>query len=404
MVSRALERLEALFRIGGGRGANRPGLSAAEQGACDLASDWMAEAGLAVERDPAGNVWGRLPGGRPDLPELWTGSHLDSVPEGGRFDGALGVVAAIEALAVLAAGPRLPRTVAAVAFRDEEGWRFGRGCFGSRALCGRLEPAELDARDAGGTSVREALAALRLAPPPASGWLGRGPAAFVEVHVEQGPVLAEAGAPLGVVTEIVGMTELAVTVEGRAGHAGTTPMEGRSDALCAAAALVLEAREAAERIVGARATVGRLSVVPGAANVIPSRVELTIDVRAPDAVALGRLAASLEESAGRLSAAAGCRAEVRQGERYDPVELAGPVRAALRRSIESTGATPVELPSGAGHDAMVLAAAGVPSGMLFVRSLAGGISHDPAEASAPEDVDAAVHALTAALRDLATPP
>src|SRR2546426_1712952 len=190
--SRALSRLEELFAIGGGPPANRPALSAAEEEAFALAARWMEEAGLVVSSDPAGNLYGRLVGARPELPEVWTGSHLDSVPEGGRFDGPLGVLGGLEAIERIG---RQDRTLTVVAFRDEEGWRFGRGCFGSRALYGQLEPGELETRDAAGVALREAVGRDL----PAAGGLARPPAAYLELHIEQGPVLAGRRAPLGVV-------------------------------------------------------------------------------------------------------------------------------------------------------------------------------------------------------------
>ena len=232
---RVLERLDRLYKIGGGPGANRLGGTREEDEAHELVAGWMREAGLEVEVDGAGNLFGRLRGRRPELPEVWAGSHLDSVPHGGRFDGALGVVGGLEAVERL--GQR-ERTLVVVAFRDEEGCT-GPGCRGSRSLCsGRLDPV---------------------------------PAAFVELHVEQGPQLAEAGAPLGVVTGIAATARGQVVFEGREGHAGTMPMARREDALVAAAEFVLRLRDAAAEVDGAVATVGRLALEPGASNVIPSR-------------------------------------------------------------------------------------------------------------------------------------
>jgi allantoate deiminase len=229
---RVLERLEELYAIGGGPGANRIGYSREEDAAHELARGWLEEAGLQVEVDAVGNLLGRS--GTSD--DVWTGSHLDTVPHGGRFDGALGVVAAIEAVERTGRG-------SAVAFRDEE-----RGCAGSRARV-------------------------------ASGVV---PRAFLEVHVEQAPTLERAGAPLAVVTGIVGMAQGDRVFEGEAGHAGTVPMDARRDALAAAAEYVLRVREAAAALDGAVATVGCLKVEPGARNVIPSRVRLSVDVRSPD--------------------------------------------------------------------------------------------------------------------------
>jgi acetylornithine deacetylase/succinyl-diaminopimelate desuccinylase-like protein len=339
---RVLERLDELYAIGGGEGANRPGYSAAEQEAHDLVAGWVEQAGLEVEVDSAGNLFGRTHG---ELPEVWVGSHLDTVPNGGRFDGALGVVAGLEAIERI--GPQR-RGIAVVAFRDEE-----RGCFGSRACCER--PSAL-------------------------------PTTYLEAHVEQGPVLADAGAPLGVVTDIAGIVRGEMVFEGSAGHAGTTPMAVRDDALWAAAEYVLEARRAAEAIEGAVATVGELTVEPGAANVIPSRVRLSVDARAPDRERLDRLIRSLR---------------LQPTYEVAPAAMAEAPRAALRSELEQRGLPVVELASGAGHDAGILAAAGVASGMLFVRSLNGGVSHSPSELSSDEDVALAVDVLAGALARLA---
>jgi acetylornithine deacetylase/succinyl-diaminopimelate desuccinylase-like protein len=348
---RVLEQLEQLYAIGGGPGANRLGGSAEEDEAHELLAGWMREAGLEVERDAAGNLYGRRRGHRPELPEVWTGSHLDSVPAGGRFDGALGVVGALEA--VERAGQQ-ERTLTLVAFRDEEGWN-GPGCVGSRALC------------AGGLDPR--------------------PLAFVELHIEQGPRLEEADAPLAVVTGIVATARGEVVFEGREGHAGTTPMDGRSDALVAAAEFVLRLRDTAAAVDAAVATVGRVEVGPGATNVIPALARVSVDVRAPDSERVDAVLAVVP-------------AEV---VRTDPVAMAALPSGALREQIEGLGLPLVELASGAGHDAGVLAAAGVPTGMLFVRSLNGGISHSPAEHTAREDIEQAVTVLARALARLASP-
>ena len=334
---RVLERLDELYSIGEGVGANRVGGSAGEQEAHELAAGWMEEAGFRVETDGIGNLIGRLENG-----EIWTGSHLDSVPGGGKFDGALGVVAGIEAVERVGAG-----TV--VVFREEE-----RGCVASSAFVQRDEL----------------------------------PRCFLEVHVEQGPVLERAGAPLGLAMGIVGIVRGERIFEGRAGHAGTVPMEGRADALVAAAEYVLRVRDAATAIPDAVATVGQVDVEPAAANVIPSRVRISIDARAPDRARLDRLVSELEIEHPDF--------------RLEPVPMAREPLAALRAELEARRLAVVELPSGAGHDASVLAAAGVPTAMLFVRSLNGGVSHSPLEESAPEDVELAVDVLAGALGTLNT--
>jgi acetylornithine deacetylase/succinyl-diaminopimelate desuccinylase-like protein len=342
-VSILKRRLDDVFHIGNGAGANRVGGTPEEDAACELAVSWMEEAGLEVEIDERGNVVGRLRGSRPELPEVWTGSHLDSVPEGGRFDGALGVIAGLEALTAVGSSER---TLGVVVFRDEE-----TGCHGSRWRARK----------------------------------GSLPGSFVELHVEQGPRLERAGAPLGVVTSIAGIVRCSREFEGRADHAGTTPMDARSDALLEAAAYVLRVREVAAGIDGAVATVGQLDVEPGAANVVPARVRVTVDARAPDQERLGRLVSELGLEDAKYV--------------IPPVELSP---AVLREEIERRGLPVVELPSGAGHDAGVLAAAGVESSMLFVRSLNGGASHSPEEHSSDEDIELAVDVLTEVLRRLAS--
>ena len=328
----ALERLDELYAIGGGPGANRPHGSPAEDEAHELASRWLAEAGLAVEVDVHGNLIGRTAN-----PHVWVGSHLDTVPQGGRFDGALGVVAAIEAVERVGGG-------SVVVFRGEE-----VGCIGSRAVVAAGGPL---------------------------------PRAFLELHIEQGPVLAERDVPVGVVTGIVGYVHGELVVGGRAGHAGTTPMTGRSDALVDASFEIQRVREAALEIPGSVATVGRLEVVPGGANVIPSRVRMSLDVRAPDRERLD----ALVEAIG-----------FEPSYRNEPAEFTGAAREALRAAIEARGLPVIELPSGAGHDAGILASAGVDAAMLFVRSLNGGVSHSPDELSSEEDVALAVDVLADAL-------
>jgi N-carbamoyl-L-amino-acid hydrolase len=332
-----LDRIEEIYAIGGGPGANRPGYSAAEDRAHELVATWMRDAGLAVEADADGNLLGRLPGTDPGAGELWTGSHLDSVPNGGRFDGVLGVIAGLEALTRI--GSRR-RTLAVVAFRDEE-------------------------RGFGGSLARVAHGAL--------------PELYLELHIEQGPVLLREGRPLGVVSAIVGLARGEVVFEGTAGHAGTTPMEGRRDALVDAAEFVLRVRDSARGIHGTVATVGELAVEPGASNVVPERVTVSVDARAPD-----------RDRLDRLVGAVGVEARI-----TEPVAMDEEIRAVLREHVRGS-----ELVSGAGHDAAVLAGAGVRCGMLFVRSGAGGISHSPREWTEPEDVALAVDVLTEALSRL----
>ena len=399
-AGQVLGRLGELFEIGRRAGTNRPGLGEGEQRAHDLVASWMVETGLELEVDPAGNLIGRLPGSDPSLAEVWTGSHLDTPPDGGMFDGALGVVAGLDAVAAIGAGSVL-RTIAVVAFRLEEGCRFGRGVFGSRAMVGDIEPDEGDLLDADGISVADAFAELGLGRLPTQGWADPPPACFVETHIEQGPALASVGAPLGVVTSIAGMAGFDVVFSGSRGHAGTVPMSLRSDALGAAARFVLAAHEVARSIPGAVATIGRLVTLPGATNTIPGRAELFADLRAPDAAGLDALVEGATTAAAEAAAAGACTAEVLPRWRYEPVAMDPATAAAVRRAVAGLGLDPVDLPSGAGHDAAILATAGIPSAMLFVRSDAGGVSHAPEESTGADAIAVCVQALESALRELA---
>jgi acetylornithine deacetylase/succinyl-diaminopimelate desuccinylase-like protein len=325
-MTRALARLDELYAIG----ATRIGGSPEEDAAHALVAGWLEEAGLDVSVDAAGNTFGRRGDAR-----TWAGSHVDSVPNGGRFDGALGVVAAIEA-----AG-RTNAPLAVAAFRDEE-----RGYGGS-------------------------LAAV------AAGGL---PDAYLELHVEQGPELDRRGEPLGIVTAIAGQAQGEVVFEGRADHAGTTPMDARADALVEAAEFVLRVRDAARA--GRVATVGRLELEPAAANVVPARVTVSVDARAGTPEELDALVEAIGFSPSR---------------RIEPVAMSGAPLDALRAVLPGAP----ELVSGAGHDAAILAHAGVPSAMLFVRSLNSGVSHSPDELSSEHDIELGIAALAAALDRIA---
>jgi allantoate deiminase len=390
------EQLDLLYRIGEGDGANRPALSAGEEEAHRQVREWMDDAGLETTVDAVGNLYGRLVGKDPSAPEVWCGSHLDSVPQGGKFDGPLGVLAALHAVAGL---DRQARTVTVVAFRDEEGWRFRGGFLGSRSVIGAITADDLMKTDADDVSVADALASLGYVLPLETSTTGAKPACYLEVHIEQGPVLAEAGAPLGVVTGIVGIAEGTVVFEGRAGHAGTTPMKLRPDAALCAAAFQSAAEQVAMRIEGAVVTFGMPAVVePGAANVIARRVEVTFDSRAPDQARLDALTAGLCQAAQDVAVTRGCRASFQLDLSIKPVLCAEELQAAFGAAAP----TAPRLPSGAGHDAQILGGAGIPVGMLFVRSLNGGVSHSPSEMTSDDDVDASVEALAKAIVSVAS--
>lgn len=401
-VGRVLHRLETLFSIGGGP-ANRPGLSPAEQQAHDLAAGWMAEAGLKVAVDAAGNLVGRARGSSPELPEVWTGSHLDTVPQGGRFDGALGVVAGLEAVIAAQVRPHA-RTIAVVAFRDEEGCRFGQGYFGSRALCGRLRHDELDVCDAAGTSISRALASLGLPPSglPLPGSATQPlPGAFIELHIEQGTSLADRGLALGVVAEIVAMAGLTIRFSGERAHAGGTVMTQRRDALVAAARFVLGAHSLAWSDAGWRATVGELTVHNPAGNVIADKVTVGVDARARSDESLGLLVTGLREVAAASARQGGCAWEASLAWQEPAVQMNPTVSLALADAAGQPTPGPIAATSWAGHDAAILAAAGIPAGMLFIRAGRAGVSHSPYETADAEDISTAIETLGRALTDLA---
>ena len=353
----------------------------------EAVAGWMREAGLAVRRDPAGNVIARREGTDPAAGTLLLGSHLDTVRDAGRYDGALGVLVA---LAAVARCPAPPFALEVLAFADEEGVRYGTAYLGSAAVAGRFEPAWLGRRDAEGVLLADALrgfggdpdGVLAAGAPPGP-LLG-----YYEVHIEQGPVLEAEDLPVGVVTGIAGQTRARVTFTGRAGQAGTVPMGLRRDALCGAAELVLAAEALARESRGLVATVGEAAVEPGAANVIPGRAVLSLDVRHAEDATREAACRALRQRAVAIAAARGLDAA------WEPVQATGAVRcspaltAPLTEAVAEVAGRAQELVSGAGHDAAMLAAV-APVAMLFVRC-AGGISHHPDEAVAPADVAAAL--------------
>jgi allantoate deiminase len=357
-------------------------------------SDWMRAAGMAVRHDAIGNLIGRYDGGDPHASALLLGSHLDTVPDAGRWDGALGVLGAIAVVERLhAAGGALPFALEVVAFADEEGARFGTAFLGSSVLAGSFDPGNLERVDAEGVSLAEAIRRFA-GDPEALAEARRAPGSLIgyaEVHIEQGPVLEERGLPLAVVTGIAGQTRAALRFGGAAGHAGAVPMELRRDALCAAAELVIEAEAVARETAGLVATVGELTPLPGAANVIPGRVDLTLDVRHADDPPRVRVVDRLRDRAGAIAAARGIGLEWHELHAQGAVRCDHELTELMARAAQSAGAEPERLASGAGHDAAVVAAI-APVAMMFVRC-AGGVSHHPSESVSKADVAIAVEAL-----------
>lgn len=360
--------------------------------------DWFVERataiGLAVETDRNGNLWAWW--GEPGPDALVTGSHLDSVPGGGAHDGPLGVATALEAIERLRADGHAPsRPVAVVVFAEEEGSRFGIACLGSRLLVGAIEADRAGALlDGDGTSFAEAAASAGLTSfgedRESLGRIGQ----FVELHVEQGRGLIDLDAPIAVGSSILEHGRWRVSVRGQGNHAGTTELADRRDPMLPAAAAVFATREAAARRVGSRATIGRFEPVPGGTNVIASRVDAWIDVRGDSPEDIRAIVADIGDAVAAAAREEGCEAEVAE-ESYS-----GEVRFDLTlrdRLVGTLGDVPV-LPTGAGHDAGVLAAH-VPTAMLFVRNPSG-ISHAPEEGADDAAVDVGAAALVAVLRDL----
>ncbi|MDA8252549.1 MAG: allantoate amidohydrolase [Rhodospirillales bacterium] len=385
-------RIDALAAISSQPdGLTRVFASPEQARAAALVADWMREAGMAARQDAIGNVVGRYEGAAPGARALLLGSHLDSVRDAGRWDGPLGVVTAIACVAALhRTGRRLPVAVEVVGFCDEEGTRFGATMLGSRALTGRFDPALLDATDAAGLTMAEALRGAGFDPGAISA-AARRPgeiAAYLELHIEQGPVLEREGLPVGCVSAIAGQTRLAVTLTGMAGHAGTVPMALRQDALAAAAEAVLAVEAAARAEPGTVGTVGRLEALPGAVNVIPGRARFPVDLRAPADAARARLVGDVRAAIARIAAARGIAAEVATTHAQAAAPCAPHLQRQIAAAIAAEGHRVLHLPSGAGHDAMEMAAI-APIGMVFVRCR-GGLSHHPDEHV--NDADAAAGA------------
>jgi len=393
-AQRIWDHCEALARLSElDGGLTRVFLSKEQKAANELVLGWMVEAGMSARLDAIGNVVGRYEGARPGLPCLMMGSHLDTVRDAGKYDGMLGVVAAIECVhalnvnAVNARARRLPFAIEIVGFADEEGTRFNATLLGSRAVAGTFKAEVLDNVDKDGVSMREALRAFGLDPARIGAAAHRREdiLAYAELHIEQGPVLEAEGLPVGVVTAINGATRCAVEVDGMAGHAGTVPMSLRQDALAAAAECVLAIERRCGREPELVGTVGKLECLPGAVNVVPGKVRFTIDIRAPrDAMRL----AAVDDVLGEMRAIATRRnvqltvAKTHEG----GVAACAPwLMEQIGAAIAAEGVPVRELPSGAGHDGMAIIDV-APIGMLFVRCEKG-ISHNPAEAITLADVE-----------------
>lgn len=365
-----------------------------------LIEEWMRRAGLETRWDAAGNLVGGLEGDGGERRTLIFGSHQDSVRSGGRYDGMLGIVLPLVCLQALhEQGGALPYPVEVIAFSDEEGGRFTTSLVGSKAVAGGFDTAALAMEDANGVSLEQALRGFGADPDDIAG-LARKPEsvrAFVEVHIEQGPVLETAGRSVGVVTALTGIERHRVSLTGKASHAGTTPMESRRDALVGAAGIVLELDRVCRETRDCVGVVGELEVMPNVVNVIPAQVRLTLELRSPeDEVRVGARERILSE-ARRIAAAHGLDLDTALVYEQPAVSCAPWLIAELGEAVaETTGQRPLELFSGAGHDGLAMARL-TDIGMLFVRT-PDGLSHHPDEALAAEDAEVAAAVLLRLLR------
>lgn len=402
ILDRLMARIEKLSQIGdvAGIGMWRRPYTKAERDVHEVVAEWMREAGLSTRYDAVGNLFGRweadhgMPG-----PVVMTGSHLDTVKNGGRFDGVLGVLGALAAVEQLVEAGYVPsKPVEVAALVGEEGSRFPTALIGSRAMTGNLLSGDLERTDEEGVTLREALLAAGYDPERVTDAQRDDVAAFLEIHIEQGRVLESQDMAVGIVSAIVGMHQIAVELTGRADHAGTTPIPLRNDALVAAARMICEMTDRVERD-GSVVTVGRMEVEPGATNIVPSSARFTIDFRHADPDRRVALAAWLEETCRRVATDAGVDIIWDVFHRQEPVAMDPHIRAALAEAAAELGERVGDLVSGAGHDAMV-AAQMYPTAMLFVRSK-DGRSHAPEEESSREDIGIAVSILARTLAALA---
>lgn len=376
----------------------RPAYGPEHAEAASLVAGWMREAGLAVGRDATGNLIGTLRGLEPGRPAIALGSHLDTVPHGGAFDGALGVVAALEAAQTMAErGERLRRDLVVLGFADEEGNNFGIGVLSAQLWIGEI-PVERwgEVRDRSGRGLDEYLAAFAV---PAAPLVEARPdlAAYLEVHVEQGPILDRSGRSAAAVEGIAGISRATVHFVGDANHAGTTPMEVRHDALWGGAELALAVRDLGVAAEGrAVTTVGVFEVAPGATNVIPGAVTMRVEMRSLDADRLASLRRRVEEAARACADRHGLQVTIEPWHEAPPVPMDADLLRATRAALGDAGLPDFTMPSWAGHDAKILARR-LPVGMVFVPSI-GGVSHAPGEDTQPADCAVAAELLYHAAR------
>jgi allantoate deiminase len=379
-------------------------LSPQQGQASERVTNWMRQAGMTARIDAIGNVVGRYEGDRPRLPALFLGSHLDSVRDAGKYDGPLGVVTAIACVDELnRQNIRLPFAIEVIGFCDEEGVRFGATMLGSHAVAGTFNPDWLGKADDEAITMRQALIVYGLDPDTigAAARQRNEVLAYVELHIEQGPVLETKGLPVGCVISISGATRYKIELSGMAGHAGTVPMGGRRDALAAAAECMLAVEVLCSGEDGLVGTVGRIEALPGAVNVIPGRTRFTIDIRAPVDAEHERAVAAVLKRFSEIAAARDVGIVTEKLYEMPAAPCAPWLMDQMDSAIAAEGITPFRLPSGAGHDGMAMKAI-ADIAMVFVRC-EGGISHNPAEAITAADAEAGARVLLNFIRNFKVP-
>ena len=401
---RLAKRLYELSKIGSmeSGGVTRPGYSNEEKKAKELVIGWMKEAGLSVRTDGAGNVFGRMEG-RTSGSAIGSGSHVDSVPNGGNFDGPLGVLAALEVVQAWKAEGFVPNKPYEVAiFSDEEGSRFKVGLTGSRAYMGQVTREELENfRDQDGKTFEEVIGEYGSS---VDAYLGANKEkteieAFVEVHIEQGKILERDGQPVGIVSGIAGPAWVKVSFIGEAGHAGNTPMIGRKDAVVAAGMFVQTIETLPKQVSNtAVATVGKMDIQPNGVNVIAQQVDMIVDIRDIHEDSRDRLVSLIIDAANKISTERQIEVKININSKIMPIPISEDLQERLRGALNKYDIEPIRIPSGAGHDSMILGTE-IPVAMIFVRSK-DGISHNPREWTDLNDCVKAVHVLKAFLEDL----
>ncbi len=369
-----------------------------------IVATWMRAAGMTVQIDHIGNIIGRYEAAIPNAKTLLLGSHLDTVRVAGKYDGPLGVMVALACVERLhQRGERLPFALEVLGFADEEGVRYHTAYIGSRAVAGIFDRSTLELRDDDGILLAEAIRRYGGNPDPdilsRPRWQRDELLGYCEVHIEQGPVLETRALPVGVVSAISGQNRYLLTFAGKAGHAGTVPMQLRQDALCAAAEFVLATESLARSTPGLVATVGKITVRPGASNVIPSYVSVSLDVRHQDGTILEQACSQLYAKGHQISQERAITHSWQIVQKDRTIYCAPPLVQLMEQAIEQVGYPAFTLPSGAGHDGVSLSKI-TPIAMLFVRCK-GGISHHPDESVTTEDVDVALNVMDQFLHSLA---